>query len=256
MSVRIMEVLGSFLTALVIFIGFNGAAQLEKTEICIDSFNIYFESAKFTTSKTSELSYKLKNLSKESKYKIKLSGCTDSVGTVESNQMLATKRLNFVTEIINKFDSLIVIDTFNLGESKSIATIDNKNLRLVEIKIYKIDVKIEIGKPVVLDITFQPGNDHLMPGKLRALEELRDILKFNQVLKIELHGHVCCAFDRDNLSGQRAEKIKKYLISQGISESRITCFGHGNKKPKVKEVNAKTEEINRRVEVVFVDGSK
>lgn len=250
MSGRIMEVLRSFLTALIVVICHNLTAQLEKTEITFDSLTIYFDVGKFSTNDTKELISKIKMIPTSGNYRIELHGYTDSAGSVQSNVILASKRMNFIKEIIRQQSPKIVIDTVNVNETISHDISESQLFRRVDMKIISENYKIEFNKPIVLGINFQPGNTDMMPGSKKILEALRDIMLADAEIEIELSGHTCCLHD-PYMSKLRAEKIKLYLVNNGLSSQKITCFGYGNKKPKVPEVDAKTEAINRRVEVVF-----
>jgi len=52
-----------------------------------------------------------------------------------------------------------------------------------------------------------------------------------------------------NLSQDRAESVKRYLVSQGISQDRIKTEGYGENRPLVKANNKSAWAQNRRVEI-------
>ena len=51
------------------------------------------------------------------------------------------------------------------------------------------------------------------------------------------------------LSQDRADAVKKYLITKGIDPARLESQGFGPDKPLVEEKTAKDRVINRRVEL-------
>jgi OOP family OmpA-OmpF porin len=87
-----------------------------------------------------------------------------------------------------------------------------------------------------------------------SLIELADSLKTNPDLNLLIEGHT------DNignsaynlkLSEERAEAVKKVLVSHGISESRIQVKGFGDTRPIATNESAKGRAENRRVVFIF-----
>ena len=50
------------------------------------------------------------------------------------------------------------------------------------------------------------------------------------------------------LSKDRVESVKKYLISKGIADNRMQTKGYGSLKPLVENTNEDKRKLNRRVE--------
>ncbi len=101
-------------------------------------------------------------------------------------------------------------------------------------------------------IQFAKGNAKLLPSTHKVLNEVVTILKQNPNLLLSVEGHTSGDGIRDanmKLSRDRANAVRAYLISKGISSKRITARGYGPDKM----LNAgKTEEekaLNRRVEL-------
>jgi outer membrane protein OmpA-like peptidoglycan-associated protein len=55
--------------------------------------------------------------------------------------------------------------------------------------------------------------------------------------------------DNDELSLQRAERVKADLVAQGIPADRIRAAGRGEREPVVPTVDNVDEPRNRRVEI-------
>jgi len=78
----------------------------------------------------------------------------------------------------------------------------------------------------------------------------------NPTVNIEIQGHVNDESKHGllskRLSKRRAKRILKYLVTSGISESRLSAVGFGNSKPVYKTPKDNVEkEANRRVEVLI-----
>ena len=123
-----------------------------------------------------------------------------------------------------------------------------------------LEDKIELSRKGTLirlnDINFYLNSFAIMPTSKRAIDELIYVMNKFPKLKIEIQGHICCV-DKDvkNLSTDRAKQVKRILVSEGISDRRITVKGFGVSKPKF-EIPEKSDyeaARNRRVEIMILD---
>ncbi len=102
------------------------------------------------------------------------------------------------------------------------------------------------------EVTFVSGKSVLTTAGKKELDVLVDFLKKNADVKINLDGYTDNAgTDRTNLplSEKLAAAAKKYIVSKGINERRITSAGHGSVNPVAENNTAKGRAKNRRVEV-------
>ncbi|HEV2149415.1 MAG TPA: OmpA family protein [Longimicrobiaceae bacterium] len=109
-------------------------------------------------------------------------------------------------------------------------------------------------------VTFESGilfpfdSDRLYPAGQANLRKLADILKRNQGSEVLVVGHTDSTGD-DNynmgLSERRARAAANYLISQGVSPSRIRTAGRGETEPIASNATAAGQAQNRRVEVAI-----
>jgi len=86
----------------------------------------------------------------------------------------------------------------------------------------------------------------------KSLDRLVTLLNNNPAAKIELRGYtdsIASAAFNLNLSKQRAEKIKKMLIEQGIDAQRISTVGYGERNPIASNMEESGRAKNRRIEV-------
>lgn len=91
--------------------------------------------------------------------------------------------------------------------------------------------------PVVVvlnNIFFPTGSYDLKPESFIELDILMGYLNKNPRLKIEIQGHTDNVGTEESnlsLSQKRAESVRNYLISEGISATRVTAVGYGESQP-------------------------
>ncbi len=89
----------------------------------------------------------------------------------------------------------------------------------------------------------------------REIDKLIRLMKSNPGMAIRLEGHTD---NRGNakllkeLSEERVKTVRRYMITRGISGSRIDFIGYGGEKPLLTEDSAEAREKNRRVEFVII----
>ena len=74
----------------------------------------------------------------------------------------------------------------------------------------------------------------------------------NPSMQIQLEGHTDYRGSKRlnmELSEQRVEAVKAYLIGKNIGSRRIKTKAFGGKQPLIREQSIEASEINRRVEV-------
>jgi outer membrane protein OmpA-like peptidoglycan-associated protein len=134
----------------------------------------------------------------------------------------------------------------------------NENLELHTLAEYDelrkdlLLVPIEIGESIQLkNVFFVQSKAALLPESYPELDRLVRIMKDNKTIEIELGGHTDGRGDpRANveLSEERVEAVRQYLISKGISEKRIVGKGYGGARPMVSNDTEANRQLNRRVE--------
>jgi outer membrane protein OmpA-like peptidoglycan-associated protein len=104
------------------------------------------------------------------------------------------------------------------------------------------------------EVTFQSGKSVLLASGKKELDVLADLMKKNPNVRISLEGHTDnTGSDKinDPLSVKRADAAKAYLVSKGISESRLSSTGYGETKPIGDNKTAKGRAENRRVQMTL-----
>jgi OOP family OmpA-OmpF porin len=111
---------------------------------------------------------------------------------------------------------------------------------------------IEVGLTVRLkNIYFDFDKTTLKQESFVELNKVVDFLKTNSKIEIEISGHTDSKGSDDynlTLSQGRSQSVVDYVISQGISGSRLTAHGYGEGKPVDTNDTAEGQANNRRVE--------
>lgn len=103
-------------------------------------------------------------------------------------------------------------------------------------------------------VLFASNKAELLPAAQERLTEVaKAINEGDDASQMVVEGHTDAkgsATHNQELSTQRAEAVRRYLVSQGISESRITSQGLGFSRPVADNKSVEGRANNRRVEIV------
>lgn len=185
--------------------------------------------------------------------KIRIVSYTDTIGSQKANKKLAANRLSAISKIVKSTNiSSFSIDSINKNELRDgKKKLNDSIFRRVDIIIYSVENKFKFNTPINLDINFESQTDNIVSNSTDNLKTLLSILQKDTTLKVQLNGHVCCRPGQE-LSEKRAEKVKKYLVSNGIKAARIQCKGFSNNIPLIPYTDIENVYKNMRVEVVFI----
>jgi outer membrane protein OmpA-like peptidoglycan-associated protein len=101
-------------------------------------------------------------------------------------------------------------------------------------------------------LIFDMGRAAIKPESFQELDQLVAFMKTNPKIEIQLEGHT------DNvgnpkanlqLSQDRVEAVKKYLVKQGIAKDRVQTKAFGGTQPLSTESTEAARALNRRVEM-------
>lgn len=117
-------------------------------------------------------------------------------------------------------------------------------------------VPIEAGTKITLrNIYFNVSKYDLKPESFPELDRLVTVMQSNPTMHIRLEGHTDTVGEFDanvELSRNRVNEVKKYLVSKGINGTRIETVGYGPSRPINTNKSMKERPENRRVEMVIV----
>ena len=117
-------------------------------------------------------------------------------------------------------------------------------------------VPIEAGTKITLkNIYFNVSKYDLKPESFPELDRLVTVMQANPTMQIRLEGHTDTVGEFDanvELSRNRVNEVRRYLVSKGISAGRIETVGYGPSRPINTNKTLKERPENRRVEMVIV----
>jgi outer membrane protein OmpA-like peptidoglycan-associated protein len=108
------------------------------------------------------------------------------------------------------------------------------------------------ARPTVFMLYFVTGTDELTDESKTDLQKILDELKQRPVPDVYVIGHTDTVGElrgNDQLSAQRAETVKGFLVGIGIAAERIQTSGRGKREPIVPTADNVDEPKNRRVEI-------
>ena len=114
------------------------------------------------------------------------------------------------------------------------------------------DIKTKVSV-VSNDVNFDTKSVAVKASFKKQLDALAKVLNENSSLIVVLHGH-CDNVGEDilnnKLSEDRAKSVKDYLVSKGVSATKISTKGFGIANPKLSNDTERGRAANRRVEFI------
>jgi len=104
------------------------------------------------------------------------------------------------------------------------------------------------------EVLFETDEYALKAGAHADLDRLADFLKQYEERDVRIQGHTDSTGDESynrELSQQRANAVKEYLVSQGIAPQRIATLGRGEAMPIANNDSSAGRQLNRRVEILI-----
>jgi peptidoglycan-associated lipoprotein len=120
--------------------------------------------------------------------------------------------------------------------------------------VVTIQVIKEAVKEVVFeDVHFDFDRYSLRPEATRALDEAIRALQDNPNLRITIEGHTCNIGTAEYnlaLGERRANAVREYLSSRGVTAARLQTVSYGEERPKFDNAREETRRLNRRAALV------
>ncbi len=118
-------------------------------------------------------------------------------------------------------------------------------------EVEKVITKKELGF-IAQNILFETSSAKLRTVSYSGLNQVAKLMAENPELKLNIDGHTDNKGNAESnmiLSQKRADAVKAYLESRGISADRMTATGHGQEEPVSDNETAEGRQENRRVEL-------
>lgn len=121
--------------------------------------------------------------------------------------------------------------------------------------VLRVSFELQLAKKgnimVLNSIYFSSGANKPMESSMEEIDKILDFMEENPSAELQILAHtdeIGNAQYNLQLSQKRAEYILTYLVSKGVSKTRLTAKGYGESKP-VKQTQEETNHaLNRRVE--------
>src|SRR4051812_27100064 len=111
-------------------------------------------------------------------------------------------------------------------------------------------VRPQVQAPIVFeDVHFDFDRYSLRPEAVRTLDEAVAVLQRNPDVRVTIEGHTCNIGTAEYnlaLGERRANSVRDYLVSRGISADRFTTVSYGEERPKYDNAREETRRLNRR----------
>lgn len=110
----------------------------------------------------------------------------------------------------------------------------------------------------LFNIYFDYNKANIKKEAEKNLYRIIDDLKYEATVDVEIAGHTDSTGNDDRnieLSLQRAESIKRFMVLQGIDEERLKTRGYGSQYPIASNDSEENRQKNRRTEFILQDQS-
>ncbi|UQD56375.1 OmpA family protein [Flavobacterium sp. K5-23] len=258
-----------------------------------EKLELFFDFNRDVINEKSNLDFNNWLVKSKDKEVLKIYGYCDSVDTNLYNKELSSRRANNVLSLIrfNNVQLSKDFEINGYGEDFEPSKVLSENRKVVIYYVEKLkskdnetngvnvlivqkrqkdnplissldtenSLKNEISKAKAGDlIRLENLNFHFNSEKITERSEpillnLLGILKSNPKLNIEIHGHICCNNNPNDvkLSYRRSKFVFDYLIKNGIATARLGHRGFGSTRPiyALPEKNEEERLKNRRVEI-------
>jgi peptidoglycan-associated lipoprotein len=103
------------------------------------------------------------------------------------------------------------------------------------------------------DVHFDFDRYSLRPEATRVLDEAVTAMQMDATLRLTVEGHTCNIGTAEYnlaLGERRANSVRAYLVSRGISADRLQTVSYGEERPKYDNSREETRRLNRRAAMV------
>ncbi len=112
-----------------------------------------------------------------------------------------------------------------------------------------------LSKPLVLYIEYQPGGFEVDPRSKERIRRLARLLSFAPDIRVEVNAYtddIGTTEANAALSKKRADRVRDFLVQEGVAADRITTVGRGEVNFIASNETADGRAKNRRIEILFL----
>ena len=117
----------------------------------------------------------------------------------------------------------------------------------------KLHVSYELPSEFTLqDLHFETSKSIIQKSSFPSLNLVADFLKRKPNIYIEISGHTDSDGDDQlnlALSKERANAVRNYLVSKGVSQNQMRAIGFGETRPIADNNSTSGKQRNRRTEI-------
>lgn len=194
-------------------------------------------------------------------YEVIIIGHTDSTGNAEYNLGLSKRRAEAVSDyLVNTGVPADILRVLGRGKNDPIASNDTKEGRALNrrVEIYVIGELRALDAMLFPSVALFPRRSAEVTEQGKQLiqkhrQEAQGLLK--RAVFIEIIGHTDDVGDDDynqELSEQRAQAVRDYLVETGLDPNKIVTVGAGESMPIASNRTDEGRAQNRRVEVLVL----
>ena len=142
-------------------------------------------------------------------------------------------------------------------ESLRVSELESRDKEIAELKAEHSDegMVLTLGG----DVLFKTGGSIVSPGAQASLDRVVQFLDKNADREVVISGHTDSTGGLETnriLSEKRAAAVGGFLVSRGISQSRIATRGFGSTLPLAANETAEGRQQNRRVDIMILNAGE
>ena len=142
------------------------------------------------------------------------------------------------------------------AERERLAELEKIRIREIERQAQLKEEEIKRALTLATDaVQFNSGSATLKASSNASLDQVAQLLLDNPEVSLKLAGYTDSSGNAERnlqLSKERAQAVKDYLVSKGVSATRIASEGYGIANPRADNSTAEGRALNRRVEMEIV----
>jgi outer membrane protein OmpA-like peptidoglycan-associated protein len=187
----------------------------------------------------------------------------DFVDWLEAEQQMGTQARslrrkqmqNILYAIVGLLCVIVAVLFIMLFRHSPKVELSERNLSDLKVMMLVLDQKADEAIVAFGDTHFDYNKSTLTNAAKTQLDKNVQVLEENPKMKVRMAGYTSAQGTEDSnqeLSEERANAVRSYLIEKGIAPGRITVIGYGRTKPAMYEVspgdiNTKEAKANMRV---------